>query len=275
VNYRAMVWGVINWILLAGVLAMNFISLAFPLNGRTVAQIAENFHTLFDPAAYVFWIWSLVYVGLLAFGVYQVLPSQWNNPRVRATDGLFGATCMANAGWLFAWHFGFYVLSMVAMLVILFALSAIYLFQRNEECRRTAPKWTERAFVLAPFSLYLAWICVSTIANAAALLAWAGFTGWRVSAAGWAVIFCFLTAILSVFMSLRHRELAFPAVIVWALAGEIAHQSRIPEIVAGCAVAIGVTVAGAVAGQVLRRPAAAGNPSRRGSSNAVARRSAG
>ena len=57
-----------------------------------VAQIAENFHTLFDPAAYVFWIWSLVYVGLLAFGVYQVLPSQWNNPRVRATDGLFGAT---------------------------------------------------------------------------------------------------------------------------------------------------------------------------------------
>jgi benzodiazapine receptor len=252
-GYRAMVWSVINWVLLAGVLALNMISVVIPLNGRTPGEIADSFHVLFEPAAYAFWIWGLIYLGLLAFAVYQLLPSQWNNPRIRATDGLFAATCLANTGWLFAWHFGTYILSMVAILVLLFALSAIYLFQRGADCRGTTPRWTERLFVLAPFSLYLAWICVSTIANAAALLPWAGFKGLGVSAIGWAVIFSFLTAILSVFMSLRHRELIFPAVVVWALAGEIIRQSRLQEIVVGCVVAIGATLVGAIAGQVFGR----------------------
>jgi translocator protein len=250
---RAMVWSVINWLLLAGVLAVNVISVVLPLNGRTEGDIADSFHVLFEPAAYAFSIWGLIYLALLSFAVYQLLPSQWNNPRVRATDGLFAATCLANAGWLFAWHFGSYILSMVAIVVLLFALSAIYLFQRGEECRKVTPRWTERLFVLAPFSLYLAWICVSAIANAAALLPWAGFKGMGVSAVGWAVIFSFLTAVLSVFMSLRHRELVFPAVIIWALAGEIIRQSRLQEIVVGCVVAIGTIVVGAVAGLVFGR----------------------
>jgi translocator protein len=273
VNYRAMIWGVINWVLLAAVLAVNIISVTLPLNGRNPGEIAATFHTLFDPAAYVFSIWGLIYLALLAFAVYQILPSQRNNPRIRATDGLFAATCLANAGWLFAWAFGYYILSLVAILVLLFALSAVYLFQRGKECRRNAPNWADRAFVLAPFSLYLAWICVSSIANAAALLPWAGFKGWGVSEAGWAVIFSFMTVALSVFMSLRHRELAFPAVIVWGLAGEMARQSRVPEIVVGCAVAIGITVVGAIAGRMIRRPA--GSPIRRRSNNAPAHRSPG
>jgi len=250
---RAMAWGVVNWVLLAGVLAVNVISVVLPLNGRTVGEIADSFRVLFEPAAYAFSIWGLIYLALIAFAVYQLLPSQWNNPRVRATDGLFAATCLANAGWLFAWHFGSYILSVVAILVLLFALSAIYLFQRNEECRKITPKWTERLFVLAPFSLYLAWICVSAIANAAALLPWAGFKGMGVSAMGWAVIFSFLTAALSVFMSLWHRELVFPAVMIWALAGEIIRQSRLQEIVVGCVVAIGTVVVGAIAGLVFGR----------------------
>ena len=250
---RAMVWSVINWLLLAGVLAVNVISIVLPLNGRTEGEIADGFHALFEPAAYAFSIWGLIYLALLAFAVYQLLPSQWNNPRVRATDGLFAATCLANAGWLFAWHFGSYILSMVSIVVLLFALSAIYLFQRGEECRRITPRWTERLFVLVPFSLYLAWICVSAIANAAALLPWAGFKGMGVSAVGWAVIFSFLTAVLSVFMSLRHRELVFPAVIIWALAGEIIRQSLLQEIVVGCVVAIGTIVVGAIAGLVFGR----------------------
>ncbi len=184
---RAMAWSVINWVLLACVLAVNVISVILPLN-RTVGEVADSFHAPFEPAAYAFSIWGLIYLALIAFAVFQLLPSQWKNPRVRATDGLFAATCLANAGWLFAWHFGSYVLSLVAIVVLLFALSAIYLFQRNEECRKTTPKWTERLFVLAPFSLYLAWICVSAIANAAALLPWAGFKGMGVSAMGWAVV---------------------------------------------------------------------------------------
>jgi translocator protein len=262
-----MVWSIINWVLLAGVLAVNVISVAVPLNGRNPGEIANTFQTLFNPAGYVFSIWGLIYLGLVAFAVYQMLPSQWNNPRIRATDGLFAATCLANAGWLCAWSFGSYLLSMVSILVLLFALSAIYLFQRNQECRMTPPRLAERAFVLAPFSLYLAWISVSTIANAAALLPWAGFKGFGVSPVGWAIIFSFLTAALAVFMSLRHREVVFPAVVVWALAGEVIRQSRQPEIVVGCSIAVGVTVVGAIVGLAIRRlPAASVRDGSRGAS---------
>jgi translocator protein len=255
VSHRAVFWSVINWLLLAGILVVNILSLAVPLNGRTPREVTDSFHLLFDPARYVYSIRVLIYLGLLAFGVYQLLPSQRNNPRIRATDGLFAATCVANVGWLLAWQYGFYLLSTVAILVLLFALSAIYLFQRGRECRRTTPGWAEHAFVLAPFSVYLAWICVSTIANASALLTWAGFQGMGLSAEGWAIIFCFVTAVLSVFMSLRHREIVFPAVVAWALAGEIVRQSRVQEIVVGCIISLGITVIGAIAGRLLRRQA--------------------
>lgn len=80
-------------------LAVNGLSEAIPLNGQTSAQIANRLPILFVPANYVFSIWGIIYVLLLAFGVYQALPSQRENPLLRRIGYWFALTCLANGIW--------------------------------------------------------------------------------------------------------------------------------------------------------------------------------
>ena len=57
------------------VIVVNALASALPLNGQTTGEISDRFDVYFVPAGYVFSIWGLIYVGLLAFSVYQALPS--------------------------------------------------------------------------------------------------------------------------------------------------------------------------------------------------------
>ena len=77
--------------------------------------------------AYVFSIWGLIYIGLLAYTIYQALPSQRANPRLRRTGWLVALSSLANGAWIFFWHYGYYALTLVVMLILLAALIMIYL----------------------------------------------------------------------------------------------------------------------------------------------------
>ncbi len=252
---RAILWGVVDWILLLCVLVINYLSNALPLGGRTTGEISDGFHALFVPAGYAFSIWGLIYLALLGFAVFKVLPSQRENPRVRATDGWFALSSAANIGWLFTWHYGLYALNMALMLALLGSLISIYVLQRSPSKGKIPLDMSTGVLALAPFSLYLGWISVATIANASAVLSWAGWDGWGISLVAWTVIVSCLAGVLSALISLRNRELIFPAVIAWALIAVIVRRSAQPEIVMGCAAGIAVAVAGAVVGQFIRRPA--------------------
>jgi len=46
---------------------------ALPLNGQTTGEISDRFQVYFVPAGYVFAIWFVIYLGLIAFAVYQAL----------------------------------------------------------------------------------------------------------------------------------------------------------------------------------------------------------
>src|SRR5512139_1923756 len=81
-------------------LIVNILASALPLNGQNTGAISDRFQVLFVPAGYVFAIWGLIYIGLIAFGVYQALPSQRENPRLRRVGYLFALSCLANIAWL-------------------------------------------------------------------------------------------------------------------------------------------------------------------------------
>jgi hypothetical protein len=66
-------------------LAANAAANILPLNGRTTGEISDSLKALFVPAGYVFSIWSLIYAGLLAYTIYQALPAQRSNQRLRRT----------------------------------------------------------------------------------------------------------------------------------------------------------------------------------------------
>jgi hypothetical protein len=132
------------------------------------------FPVYFVPAGYVFSIWGVIYLLLIAFVVYQALPSQRENPLLRRIGYWFALTCAANSLWIFAWHWLIFPLTLVLMLILLCALINIYLITRRErENISRAETW----LVQLPFSIYLGWISVATIANMTDFLYDAGWNG--------------------------------------------------------------------------------------------------
>ena len=105
------------------VIVVNALASTLPLNNLTMAEISDRFDVFFLPAGYAFSIWGLIYLALIAYSIYQVLPSQRDNPRLRQTGWLYVLSCVANIAWLFLWHYEYFALTIVAMVVGLFVLS--------------------------------------------------------------------------------------------------------------------------------------------------------
>jgi len=108
-------------------IVFNGLANALPLNGQSTGQISDRFQVYFVPAGYVFSIWGLIYIGWLAFAIYQLLPAQRDNPRLRRVGYLFVWSGVANMAWLFFWHYEYFILTVVVMLILLLLLIAIYL----------------------------------------------------------------------------------------------------------------------------------------------------
>ncbi|MBN1401244.1 MAG: tryptophan-rich sensory protein [Anaerolineae bacterium] len=240
---------IVNVLALVVTLVFNGLASANGLNGQTTGEISDRFEVYFVPAGYVFSIWGLIYLGLLAFVVYQLLPSQGSNPRLRQIGYLFVVSCLANAVWLVFWHYELFGLSVVAMLVLLVSLITIYL---RLGVGRTSVSRAERWCVRVPFSVYLGWVSVATIANITSALDVANWGGWGIAPATWAVIMLVVAGILAAAVSITRRDVAFLLVIVWASAGIAVKQAATP-LVAGAAWALAAAAAAMVALAIVSR----------------------
>ncbi len=200
------------------VIVVNVLSNVLPLNGRTVEQISDDLPSYFTPAGYTFSIWGLIYTALLGYIIYQALPRQRQQPFQTQIGWLFVISSAANVGWLFAWHYGVYVLSVIAMLIMLVTLIAIYSRLRIGHVN---PELTtsDRLLVQFPFSIYLGWITVATIANIASVSAYLGFTGLGIAAPIWSAIMMSVTVVLTGVLLFNRRNLAYAGVLIWALFG--------------------------------------------------------
>src|SRR3989304_5123186 len=90
---------------IAAMIAVNILANALPLNGLNTGEISDRFTVYFVPAGYVFSIWGLIYLGLIAYAVYQALPSQRDNARLTNISLLVVVSCFANIAWLVCWHY--------------------------------------------------------------------------------------------------------------------------------------------------------------------------
>lgn len=197
-------------------LVFNGAANAIPLNGRNTGQISDSFNVLFVPAGYVFSIWGIIYIGLLAFTIFHSLPAQRSNPGLRRIGWLAALSSFANGSWIFFWHFGYYALSLVTMLTLLVTLIAIYL---RLDIGRSAVSAAERWSVNALFSVYLGWITVATIANVTDVLYYYGWNGFGVSPLAWTILLLAVGVALAGAMIYTRRDAAYLLVLVWAFAG--------------------------------------------------------
>lgn len=214
---------VIPPIALLVMLSVNGLANYLPFNGITTGEVSDLYPSLFTPAPWVFAIWGLIYVLLLGFVIYQALPAQRANTRLSGVIPLFALSCVLNAAWLGAWHYLLVGLSMVLMLALLFTLIAIY---RRLDIGRHAVSRRERLLVDLPFSVYLGWITVATVANASAFLLDAGFDGGGAARLITVLVIAVAGAIGVLALRLR-SDLAFALVLVWAFVGIAA--ARYPQ----------------------------------------------
>ena len=122
--------------------------------------------TLTAPAGPAFSIWSVIYLGLGAYTVWQWLPAHTASERSRATGWLAAVSMVLNAGWLLVTQQGWIWVSVVVIVALVLTLGV--LVQRLTSLGSTSV--VERVVVDGTFGLYLGWVTVATCANVTAAL---------------------------------------------------------------------------------------------------------
>jgi len=217
-----------NIIALVVTLIINGLAGTTLLNGRTTAQVSDTYLTLITPAGYVFGIWGIIYFLLFAFVIYQALPSQKEKLYQRQIGALFILSSVLNCVWLFLWQYDFITLSVVIMLGLLGTLIAIY---RRVNIGKAKAPFREKLLVHVPFSVYLGWITIATIANVSAALVSVNWDSFGINPQTWALIMLWIALIIALAVIITRRDIAYSLVIVWALAGIAINQSIYGDIV--------------------------------------------
>lgn len=208
-------------------LVVNILANALPLNGLNTGQISDRFAVYFVPAGYVFSIWGLIYIGLIAYAIYQAMPKQRENPRLRATGWWIVLGGLANSAWIFLWHYEQFPFTILAMLALLLTLIVTYLKLGIQSNRVTvAEKWA----VHVPFSIYLGWITVATVASVTSLLDYLQWNRFGLSDVTWMWIVLAAVLVITLLMNFTRRDIAYALVILWALAGISVKHAAVPSV---------------------------------------------
>jgi hypothetical protein len=190
-----------------------------PLNGITTGELSDKYGNLFTPAGYVFSIWSLIYILLAAFTLYQY---REDDKELHDKIGwLFVASCFFNSIWMFLWHYEIILLSIVAMAGILACLILIY---TRLEIGLIEVSKKKLYMVHTTFSVYLGWITVAPIANVAALLVANGWDGYSSTAVYITIAMILVALVLTLVNTYVRGDVAYASVLVWALGGILFKQ---------------------------------------------------
>lgn len=212
------------WLNLVGFLSMvvvNYLANALPINNLNTGQLSDKYPNLFVPAGFTFSIWGVIYLLLAVFVFFslkQAITGREVFPAFKAIGLLFFLTCLVNSGWIFAWHYEQLLLSLLVMLTLLVLLIIIY--QRLSR-RPYEEKQHDRFPGRLPFSIYLAWISVATVANTTAVLVGFKWDRFGLSEQFWTVSILGTLTVLTLILILKKRDLLFGLTVVWALTGII------------------------------------------------------
>ncbi len=233
-------------------LVVNVLADALPINGLNTGQISDGFHVYFVPAGYVFAIWGVIYLGLIAYAIFQALSAQRANPRLRATGWWVALGGLANSAWIFFWHYQQFPLTLVAMLVLLATLIVTYV---RLGIGRSSVSAGETWAVRLLFSIYLGWITVATVANVTDVLDYLKWDRLRIAPEIWMGIVLAAVLVIATLVNFTRRDAAYAAVILWALAGIAVKFAGVSAVAIPTWITFGL-VAVTLAGAWLRRRSA-------------------
>jgi hypothetical protein len=205
-----------NLIAILATFLMNIYVNISPPGGQTIGEISNTIFkdVLITPASYAFAIWGLIYLGLISFGIYQILPAQRENQILRKCQYFLVGASLIQIVWIFLFQYQLFTLSVLAMLGILGCLICLYL-NLGISYERVSKK--EKWFVYYPISIYFAWISVATIVNVACALDNLGWDGSGQVAIFWTIIMLIVGTVIAAIINIQKQDVAYTLVFIWAL----------------------------------------------------------
>lgn len=206
-----------NGFFLVFTIIFNYLSNTGIFNGKTIANVSDQYHNLFTPAGYAFSIWGVIYLLLIGF-VYYTGRSLFN-PSKNEADGFvekiglwFVVSCLANCAWILTWLYGYTGISVIVLSIAFISL-LIILMEALKYNSTIAQKW----FINFPFQIYAGWVSVALIAAVAAWLTKIKWSAFEISEEKWTIVMIVIATIIHVVMIFKKNAPIFALVAVWAL----------------------------------------------------------
>ncbi len=199
----------------ASMIVVNFLANSLPINNRSTGEISDAYPNLFTPAGFTFSIWGLIYLLLAGYICYQFFK---NNEKTvvlfHKINPLFIGTSIANIAWILAWHYDYIGISVLIMAALLYLLIKMANILRVEEF-----SFSEKLFILTPFSVYFGWITVATIANITVLLVSINWNGLGISDSAWTIVILLIGTVIGILRILKDSSIPYGLVLIWAYLG--------------------------------------------------------
>lgn len=121
--------------------------------------------TLLAPDRPAFSIWSVIYLGLAVYLIWQALPKQRSSERHRKISLWVAATLLLNAAWILVVQADQLILSLIVIVILLITLIKTWLL-----VLQTPPTSKFDSLITEiTVGLYLGWVSVATVANTTAV----------------------------------------------------------------------------------------------------------
>ncbi len=210
-----------------GTIVFNGLAATGYVNGVTPEVISNKYPTMLTPAGYAFTIWSLIYVGMIAFSIYQLLPA--NISKYSRVRSLYIVSCVLNCAWIFFWHRD-QIGICLAIILALLATLLLLCFKLKDQA-----KVTDSLFSKAPFGIYFGWVTCASIVNFAIFIS---YMGWGQMSAPVGCLFIVLAAACAIIVRWRLTNYLYPLAVAWALTAIAVKQSGNTPIVITAAFAV-------------------------------------
>ncbi|MCY1157833.1 MAG: tryptophan-rich sensory protein [Citricoccus sp.] len=211
------------------------------IGGTPIVEAADGWltadSTWIAPAGPAFSIWSVIYAGLVGYGIWQFFPAA-DTPRHHAARPWILAGVVLNSAWIWVVQAGWLAVSVLVIVLLLVCLCRVLVILESARYREAAPpvtaagagastapsrgsvaRWTERILLDGVQGLYLGWVTVATLANVAAWLASLGWTGAPLGPVVWATILVVVATLIATATALYDGGRFAPALATaWGLA---------------------------------------------------------
>nr|WP_314437390.1 hypothetical protein [uncultured Brevundimonas sp.] len=198
--------------------------------GLTQAEFAAEGDTTLRVAGYAFSIWGLLYLGLLAYAVRQVLPQTGESILINRLGWPSAVTLFGIGLWIIVAAMNLKAASVVIIFASLFAL-LIPLLAFGGAIRLLGRLDRDRLLTVWPLAGLAGWLTVAAPLNLITTATAFNALPTALTPTGWAVAAVVCTALIAIGVTARLRTLAYPLPVAWGLLGAfVAEQPDNPAL---------------------------------------------